>query len=292
MRFILRIFFILMAWFINMSDTHSMRLSSDCLEVKDFKHSSRCLDLNMVEKFMHLPRLMKMEVSDQDGLTLINTRIPSDMFNIVCMTKRKVDVSSVFEKFLSHKLPFAWWVGFDEDHAECKQDIEKTGAKCDKTENGMAAIIGELSRDRRCADLEILQVSNRSVLRDFIGVYQELIPHDADSIGRFYSQAADYIIDPESSLKLFVGYYKGRPVATSALFLHAGVAGVWDVTTLPDFRKKGIGTDMTLSALFCAYDNYKYLIGVLTASADGEPVYRKIGFSKIKDYYIFNIPCP
>jgi predicted GNAT family N-acyltransferase len=61
------------------------------------------------------------------------------------------------------------------------------------------------------------------------------------------------------------------------------------VTTIPQFRLKGIGTDMTLQVLFYAHDNFRRRIGVLTASKYGEPVYRKIGFQKLKDFYVFNI---
>jgi RimJ/RimL family protein N-acetyltransferase len=61
------------------------------------------------------------------------------------------------------------------------------------------------------------------------------------------------------------------------------------VTTLPQFRRHSIGTDMTLHALFYAFDNFGCRVGVLTASEDSEPVYRKIGFQKLKDFYIFNV---
>ena len=67
------------------------------------------------------------------------------------------------------------------------------------------------------------------------------------------------------------------------------VAGIWDITTLPEFRKKGIGTDMTIHALEHAKNFYNCSVGVLTASKDGERVYRKIGFQKIKEFRIANV---
>jgi ribosomal protein S18 acetylase RimI-like enzyme len=71
--------------------------------------------------------------------------------------------------------------------------------------------------------------------------------------------------------------------------LDENTAGVWDVVTLPQFRRRGIGTDMTLQALFHAFDNFGRRIGVLAAGELGESVYRKIGFQKLKDFYVFNV---
>ncbi len=160
-------------------------LTRNCFDTKDFKHISACLDLNMVGKFIYLPRLMRMEIFDKNGVTLINTGIPSDMFNIACITKSKIDIAHVLDEFLSRELPFAWWVGFDEDHHDCKKDIEKSGIKYNETESGMVTVIEDIPMGRRCDALEISQASNKVVLQDFIKVYQELIPHDADSIEKF-----------------------------------------------------------------------------------------------------------
>jgi ribosomal protein S18 acetylase RimI-like enzyme len=153
----------------------------------------------------------------------------------------------------------------------------------------MFAAIEKLSREKKCDELQISLVDDAKKLDDFVQIYQKLIPHDAKAICEFFGRASEHILNPELSLKLFIGYFQGQPAATSALFLDENTAGVWDVTTLPQFRRRGIGTDMTLQALFYAFDNFGRRIGVLTASEDGEHVYRKIGFQKVKDFYIFNL---
>jgi ribosomal protein S18 acetylase RimI-like enzyme len=245
------------------------------------------LDANMIGKFAYLPSLMDMEVTDGE-VTVINSGIPSGMFNIGCRAKSKSAMVATIEKFRHLKIPFAWWVGFDDDYPQCKSDLEKLGFVCDEHESGMFAEIEKLSREKKCDKLQIHLVDNAKRLDGFIRIYQELIPHDAGAIKIFYERASEYILNPKSSLKLFVGYFQDQPAATSALFMDENTAGVWDVTTLPQFRRKGIGTDMTLQALFHAFDSFGHRIGVLTASEDGEPVYRKIGFKKLKDFYVVN----
>jgi ribosomal protein S18 acetylase RimI-like enzyme len=249
---------------------------------------TKLLDANMIGKFAYLPTLMGMDVIDGE-VTVIDSGIHSDMFNIVCRTRSSDAMMAAIEKFHRLKLPFAWWIGFDDDYPECKNDLEKFGFVCDEHESGMFAEIEKLSREKKCDELQIQLVGDIKKLDDFIQIYCKLILHDANAIKMFYERASEHILNPKSPLKLFVGYLQDQPAATGALFMDENTAGVWDVVTLPQFRRQGIGTDMTLHALFYAFDNFGRSIGVLTASKEGEPVYRKIGFQKVKDFYIVNI---
>ena len=251
---------------------------------------SEKLDSNMIEKFVYLPKLMGMKVIEKSGDIIVDTSIPCDMFNIVCSPKSALDVKSVYNYFSSRNLPFAFWTGFNNEHTDFQKDIEKIGLNCDETESGMAVSVSELDFEISCGKLEIKFVSSAELLQDFIAVYKNLIPNDAAAIDEFYMKAAPFILNQNSDLKLFVGFYERMPVATSALFLQDNIAGVWDVTTLPKFRGKGIGTDMTVYALKYAKNLCNCDIGVLTASSDGESVYRKIGFRKIKEFRIANVP--
>jgi ribosomal protein S18 acetylase RimI-like enzyme len=84
--------------------------------------------------------------------------------------------------------------------------------------------------------------------------------------------------------KLFLGLLDGKPVATSMYYLGAGVAGVYNVSTLPEARNKGIGLAMTQRPLLEA-KKLGYRIGVLQSSKLGLPVYQKMGF---KEYGIIS----
>lgn len=250
---------------------------------------SKKLDENVIGKFVYLPKLMKTDVFEQAGGVVVNTGISCDMFNVVCNPKSPMDVKSVRDYFSSRKLSFAFWIGFDDEYRDFQNDVEKFGLSCDETESGMAVFMDQLDFSICCKKLEIKLVSNAELLRDFITAYQKLIPNDATAIDEFYTKSAPFISDPHSELKLFVRFYEETPVATSALFVQGDVAGIWDITTLPEFRRKGIGTEMTVHALKYARDFCNCKVGVLTASEAGERVYRKIGFQKIKEFRIVNV---
>lgn len=81
----------------------------------------------------------------------------------------------------------------------------------------------------------------------------------------------------------YIGRLDGAPVATSAMVLDAGVAGVYAVATLPEARQRGIGRAMSVAALVDARAA-GCRVAVLQASPAGYPIYRKIGFTEIASY--------
>lgn len=228
-----------------------------------------------------------MNVLQNNNSVLVNTEIPCDMFNVACLIDSNSDLKSISDSF--NNLPFAWWVGFGNGGEKCKLKLEEFGVKNPEIESGMCADVSKISRTLNCKILRISQVNDLISLRYFVSVYKKIIPADRNWIEKFYLSSASFILERQSSLKLFVGYVDQQPVATGALFLHADVAGVWDVTTLPDFRNLGIATETVRHMLFYAYDVHNCKIGVLTATKLGENVYRKIGFQKIKEFFIFGV---
>ncbi|MFG0314922.1 MAG: GNAT family N-acetyltransferase [Phycisphaerales bacterium] len=75
----------------------------------------------------------------------------------------------------------------------------------------------------------------------------------------------------------FAVEHEGELVATSMLYLHDGLAGIYGVATKPEHRGKGLAAHLTAEPLRMAW-GLGYRAGLLQASAMGAPVYARIGF--------------
>lgn len=65
----------------------------------------------------------------------------------------------------------------------------------------------------------------------------------------------------------------------NALSASAGVAGIYNVATIPEAHRRGIGSAMTLEPLRMARA-FGYHLGTLPSSEMGFGVYRQLGFQE------------
>jgi ribosomal protein S18 acetylase RimI-like enzyme len=82
---------------------------------------------------------------------------------------------------------------------------------------------------------------------------------------------------PRSAFRAFLASDAGEPIAVASLYLAAGVAGIYNVATLPAARRRGIGTHLTDATLRAAR-SAGYRVAVLQATPEAIGVYRRLGF--------------
>ena len=99
---------------------------------------------------------------------------------------------------------------------------------------------------------------------------------------RFYEIGTAALLDADSPLRAYVGYLEGIPVATSELTVAGGVVGLYNVSTLEAYRRRGFGSAMTLWPLVEAARE-GHGTAILQASAAGVGVYRRLGFEPFGD---------
>lgn len=78
----------------------------------------------------------------------------------------------------------------------------------------------------------------------------------------------------------------GTPVAASGVFVHGTTAGVYNVATHPEHRRRGYGEALTAAAARLGADA-GCTHSILQASEAGEPVYRRMGYATPDRYRQF-----
>jgi hypothetical protein len=92
----------------------------------------------------------------------------------------------------------------------------------------------------------------------------------------------------DDRMRMWVGYAGDTPVTTSACFVSAGITNVINVATLPEARGRGYGSEVTWHATLTDPS----LPSLLIASAQGRPVYERMGFSTIRQFRLLSRTSP
>jgi len=105
----------------------------------------------------------------------------------------------------------------------------------------------------------------------------------------FEDMAEDWLLGDPARLFLAHAEEGAPPAAIGACIMAAGVPGIYVMATLPAWGRRGLGKAVLARILSEAKEEGHALI-VLTASAQGYPLYRKFGFEHIFEYEVYRMP--
>lgn len=251
----------------------------------DKRSLANAVKTNLYGLIRDLVRSPCAEVFEQSGLMRWRTSIEHPWFNgVLCTEASSEDASRQVEDavsyFRSHRVPaFSWWLAPELEPGSWARHLVPRGFRYDDSMPGMAVDLLALPASvRRPGNLVIERVETAPSMQEWARTYAAGNEMPASS--------ADLTYDLASSLGMGLpyGYYLARlgdqPMAVSALFLSAGVAGIYFVATLPEARRQGIGGAVVLAPLLEARDR-GYRAGILQSSNMGYSVYRRLGFERV-----------
>jgi ribosomal protein S18 acetylase RimI-like enzyme len=226
----------------------------------------------------------KAEYYDSPELSCLLTGIPTPSMNTVVL--KHVDpgrAGEFIDRTLAHVrsrgvAKCSWWMGPGAQPAVLGPHLEARGLPYREGAPGMAVDLVALNEDLPApAGLTIEHVEETETLSTwahaaFVGLG---LPVTSVQSGIDLFEGLGF----DLPLRSYLGFLDGEPVATSQLFLGAGVAGIYVVSTLPQARRQGIGTTMTLAPLREARA-LGFRIGILHSSPMGVGMYRRLGFQE------------
>lgn len=218
-------------------------------------------------------RTAGMFVSDADGAMVTDSGLPSDTFNVVCHSRADVRIDRVLAHFETVRRPFSWWVGPEDLPVDLSALLEEAGLHAAESELAMSLELHTLADVRVPEPLRIERVRTREQLADFARI---AAPADPAAVA-FYAQTAAAALTSDCPLRFYLGYADDQAVASSEVTLTGTIAGVYNVSTLPEHRRRGFGTAMTAAPLLEARRDGATL-AILQATPAGASIYRRIGF--------------
>jgi GNAT superfamily N-acetyltransferase len=223
----------------------------------------------------------------------ITPKVPFPLFNHVYFSSlsqeegTEAKIEEVKQHFAAHQVPFMWSVGPFTRPSDLGARLESYGLAHADDLPGMAVDLQALNEDIPFpAELAIERVSDAEMLKNYIEVLRVGFEMPGFVSEGFFELCTAVGLTEESPLRNYVGRLEGEVVTTTSLALVAGVAGIYNVATLPKVRRQGLGAATTLAALLEARQ-LGYRIGILQSSAMGMSVYRGLGFEQYSTYSVY-----
>jgi len=239
------------------------------------------IEENGAEFLMAFGRAAGAEVRDDGRMRWAIGNSPIDYFNCVVRAdlapkEADAEITASIERMRAHDVPGSWHVGPSMRPSDLGERLVAQGFEYGGDDIGMAIDLSALPEETPFpADFVVEPVRDEAGLPEWAAAFGSgfgIGPVEARWIEEMFRR-----LGFGGAWRFYLGRLADEPVATSALFFAAGVAGVYCVSTVEPARRRGIGGAVTLAALREARD-LGHTIGVLTSSEMGYGVYRGLGF--------------
>lgn len=241
--------------------------------------------------FRHLLNDSGVAFHADERLTWLASGLPADFLNEVFEFDLPAEqADAAIDRLLTHyralDVPNAWLLWPGSQPSDLGARLEQRGLGFDDDSPLMVLDFADFNPPP--AQFEISRVEDEPALREWVHPVAISFGLDDERVREFYF--AGHLrqgFGDDAPLQRFAIRQGGAVVATCSLSYDAGVAGIYDVTTLPEVRGQGAGSAVTAAALHYAQQRgYRY--AALQSSHMGEHVYERLGFRTVGTLIVYS----
>ncbi len=189
-------------------------------------------------------------------------------------------IESTLRPFEEHNLPLTWWVG-PTSHPErpLRHALQIHGFTHNRDMIGMAMDLQNLEAPETAPSaLRFEPIEDIATFQQWFRLFKQGFKVPNAAAQPLFDKMSKTGLGPDAVETHYVGRLNGDVVGVSTLFLGAGVAGLYNLTTQPQAREKGVGTFMTVKTFQAARER-GYRIGTLqTTYPNALRMYHRLGF--------------
>lgn len=186
--------------------------------------------------------------------------------------------------FSAKKLPFMWWTS--------AKVLEKKGFEFGGILTGIALALSQEAPPKppTSPDLKIQIVKTEAELKDFTNLSAPAFALKPKASEQLF--ALNCALMKAGEQVYFLACLKGVPVGTATLSVSPSSAGIWELSTLPDHRKHGIGGALVHAAIEEARKRqYKQVMAILMPKGMAWGLFAKLGFKAVCEFpfYVYGV---
>lgn len=189
-------------------------------------------------------------------------------------------VDEVVANLREHGVPAIWWVAAGDTPPDLGRRLEAHGFRHDYDMPWMACGLEGFTAIRAEVPLGIERVDGPQGQARWLEAARVGFGMDEAELHAMARLGHAVGYEPDAPLQRFTGLAKGRPVASSAVMLGGGIAGIYSVSTAARLRGCGIGAAMTSAAMLRARE-LGYRVAMLGSAPKAVPLYRRIGYRHV-----------
>lgn len=228
--------------------------------------------------FKYFPEILGFKTNILQDLKIINCGLGSSMFNIA-FGGTNLNIKNIIDNFNGQA--FAWWIPPSAESSSLSNFLKEAGFIIEASEEIMVCELESFNINYHPNNLEILQVSTKEKLQDFISI----ISSYDKTVEQFYNQLK--ISDLNKKEKMFVGYYENNPAVIAILFSDNNMSGIFSLITEEKYRGKGFGSQMMKYLMIYAKENGSKYTFLSSSSHSGYKIYQSLGFKVIGNFQCF-----
>ena len=252
----------------------------------DFSPASvaTAIEANLFSLFQQLKAWPRLELHDNGACCWTLSHLPFPLFNSVVGARFAGDhadaaIEARVRDCADRNVPMLWWTGPSTAPPDLGERLERRGFLLEPA-LGMAGDIHYITAQPSQTVIEVEPIFDGLRLAIWSKVLCGAFGAPQPFGDAFADLAAAVGLGRSSPFRHFLGRLNGEPVATCSLFFGAGVAGIYDVGTVPEYRRRGIGAAITRAAIAEAAAS-GYRVAILHSSELGRNMYRGLGFEAV-----------
>lgn len=194
------------------------------------------------------------------------------------------EIDQIIEYFSAKNLPFIWWTS--------AKVLETKGFQFGGILTGIALDISQEipSQLPTSSKLKIKIVQTQSELEDFTNLAADAFAMNSKATKQWL--ALNESVMKEGEQIHFIAYLDEIPVGTTTLSLSPSSAGIWNLATVLEHRKHGIGGALVHAALIEAKKReYDQIMAILMPKGLAWGLFKKLGFRAMCEFpfYVYGV---